>query len=53
MSNAARAGTNVRDNTNADARASINVITMGENILPSTPWKVRHGTKTRKITIWP
>ena len=22
-------------------------------IFPSTPWKVRHGTKTRKMTIWP
>ena len=47
------AGTNVSDSTKADASASISVITIGENILPSTPWNVRHGTNTRKITIWP
>ena len=47
------AGTKVSESTKAEARASIRVMTMGENILPSTPWNVRHGRKTRKITTWP
>ena len=47
------AGTKVSESRKADANASIRVMTMGENILPSTPWKVRQGRKTRKMMICP
>lgn len=43
------AGTKVSDRTKAEASATINVIAIGANVLPSTPWKVSSGTKTRKM----
>ena len=47
------AGTKVSDSTNAEASASISVIAIGAKVLPSTPWKVSSGTKTRKMMAWP
>ena len=43
------AGTKVNERTKAEASASIIVIAMGENVLPSTPVKVSSGAKTRKM----
>ncbi|KEZ12189.1 hypothetical protein CP98_05125 [Sphingobium yanoikuyae] len=47
------AGMKVIESTNAEARASISVVAIGENVLPSTPSKVRSGTKTRKMISCP
>jgi hypothetical protein len=38
---------------NAPPSASITVIAIGENILPSTPVKVSSGAKTRKMIACP
>ena len=46
---ATMAGTKVIDRTNALASATISVIAIGAKVLPSTPWKVRSGTNTRKM----
>ena len=43
------AGTKVRERMKAPASASMTVVAMGENILPSTPVKVSSGAKTRKM----
>ena len=39
--------------TNAEAKASIKVMAIGENIFPSTPLNVSKGANTRKMMIWP
>ncbi|OYZ46854.1 MAG: hypothetical protein B7Y31_00395 [Novosphingobium sp. 16-62-11] len=38
---------------NALASASIKVMAIGANVLPSTPWKVSKGMNTRKMIAWP
>ena len=43
------AGMKVSERTKAAASASIRVIAIGAKVLPSTPWKVSSGTKTRKM----
>ena len=48
-SNAIIAGTKVSDSTKAEASAIISVIAIGAKVLPSMPWKVSSGTKTRKM----
>ena len=53
MSSAAMAGTKVSEAMKAPPSASITVIAIGENILPSTPEKVSSGANTRKMIIWP
>ena len=47
------AGTKVSDRMNAPTSASITVIAIGVNILPSTPVKVRSGAKTSRMIAWP
>ena len=53
MTKATMAGTKVSERTNAPASASITVVAIGPNILPSTPVKVSSGAKTRKMIAWP
>ena len=53
ISRATIAGTNVSERIKAAARASIRVMAIGEKVLPSTPWKVSSGAKTRKMIAWP
>ena len=47
------AGTKVSDSTKAEASASIIVIAIGENVLPSTPVKVSSGAKVSRMIAWP
>ena len=53
MSSATIAGTKVSERMNAPASASITVIAIGENVLPSTPVKVSKGANTRKMIACP
>ena len=53
MTSAIIAGTKVSDSTKAQARAIIRVVAMGAKVLPSMPWKVSNGAKTRKMIACP